>query len=288
MGRRSGYIAEAIQWGVGLAFVLLLAMHIMPLGVDDFSEVFWPAGRAADPYASGIYFYPVWCTWVLRFLGLLPREVGLMLIWSLSLVVVLTVAPVWDTPLWVPLLAPPFVKAMCYGHPFEALVLAGVSLVWLGWHWRLTWVMGMGLALCLFKPHLGWSPVLVAACSLALDKDGRRWLGLAVPVGMVIVATSLEWAVSGVLWVGPWWGAVRQAPQIAATWNVSRALGFEFCWFFWLPIGLWLVWKVQDFRRRLWVAMAFGLLLSPYWCSYILYPLVAMAGCWRSDGGAVG
>ena len=279
-----GNRSQAVQLGLGLGFVGALVLIVSPMGVDDFSEVFWPAGRAADPYASGVYFYPVWNTWMLRALALFPRQFGLCFLWACSMVYVLTLAPVWDTPSWVALLAPPFLTAMFFGHPFEAMVFVGVSLLWLGWRWRQAGWMGMGIALCLFKPQLGLLPALVGAYTLAFCAGGRRWAGLAIPVGMVCLATLLEWVFYGVVWVSPWWEAMRQAPKVAAAWNVSALLTLRVFWFLWLPIGLWFLPKVQGFRRRLWVAMALGLLISPYWAGYSLYPLVAMAGCWTRRG----
>jgi hypothetical protein len=275
---------RAWEWGLGLGLIISMAIMVTPTGVDDFSQVFWPAGRAGDPYASGLYFYPVWNTWVLRVLALFPREVGLGLIWSCNVVYVITFALVWDTPPWMALLAPPFLTAMLFGHPFEALVLIGVSLLWLGWRWDRAWLLGLGLVFCLFKPQLGFLPALVGAYTLASSRR-RGWSGWAIPMGFVCLATLLEWAVYDGLWWGPWWRAMRQAPEVTAAWNASFVQGFHLFSVLWLPIGLWLLSKVEDLRRRLWVAMALGLLISPYWAGYSLYPLVAMAGCWARREG---
>jgi len=278
---------RAWEWGLALAFLVALVLWMAPLGMDDFSAVFWPAGRASgDPYASGVYFYPIWNTWMLRVLAIYPPQFGLSFLWACSIVYVVALAPVWGTPSWIALLCPPFLMAMLYGHPFDAMVLVGVTLLWSGWDRQEAWWMGIGLALCLFKVQLGLVPALVATYQMVFRARGRRWLGLAIPAGMVSLATWLEWVFYGRLWVGPWLEALCQAPKVAEAYNVAAVLKLHWFWFLWLPIGLWFLPQVQGFRRRLWIAMALNLLISPYWAGYSLYPLVAMAGCWtrRAEG----
>lgn len=274
---------RAWEWGLGLGLLVALVVWVAPLGMDDFSAVFWPAGRAGDPYASEVYFYPVWNTWMLRVLAISPRQFGLCFLWACSIVYVIALAPVWDTPSWMALLSPPFLMALLYGHPFEAMTFVGVTLLWSGWDRRQAWWMGIGMALCLFKVQLGIVPALVAAYQLVFRARGRRWLSLAIPMGMVGLATLGEWVCYGRLWVGPWLEALSRASGGAGQCNVSAVLKMGQVWFFWLPIGLWFLSTVQSFRRRLWVAMALSLLVSPYWAGYSLWPLVAMAGCWRGE-----
>lgn len=263
----------------GMAIGLVVALILMAgLATDDFSLVFWPAGRMSDPYASELYYYPVWNTWVLRGVALLPRVVGLALVGAFNVIVVLACSPVWETPGWLVFIAPPFFFGFLSGHPFEAVVFAGVSLACVGWRRRKAGLMGLGLALCLFKLQLGLLPALVVVYWISGSRESR-WLAWAIPIGMIVATTLLDWGLYGQLWLGPWWGAVQRVPEVV--WNVSPVRVFGVFSAVWIPIGLWFGYNVQDFQRRVWLAMAVSLLISPYWGGYSLWPLLAMAGCWR-------
>lgn len=268
-----------IEVGIALGLVIALILLVTPTEQDDFSRVFRPAGQGRDPYASGVYFYPAWNTWILRGGALLPRAVGLALVWTLNVIVVLACTPVWATPGWMGLLSPPFIACLFFGHPFEAAVFAGLSLASIGYRDGHAWMMGLGLALCMFKPQMGLLPaVWVGLCMLGTQAGRRAWW---IPTSLVLATTILDWGFSGQLWMGPWWRVIQQAPQVVVEWNASLVQGFHFFSVLWLPIGLWLCYKIENFQRRLWLAMAIGLLVSPYWAGYSLWPLVAMAGCWQ-------
>jgi hypothetical protein len=285
--------SQAVEFGIALGLIIGLALVVAPLGRDDFSRFFWPVGRGANPYGPGTFFwYPVWNVLVLRLACLLPRVACLVLIWALNVGVVLWVSRAWDTPAWVTLVSPPFVWAMLLGHPWEAVVLAGLTLALRGWQRGQGWMVGLGLALMLFKPQIGVWPglLIVLALSGSREGQGRKWL--LVPAGLVIASTVADFAISGRWWMISLWQELPFMGQGENIINHSLTVTFGWANLLWLPVVGWLLWQLRarfvgDSRRELWVAVAVGFLLGPYWSAYSLWPLVTMAGCWlKNKGGA--
>jgi hypothetical protein len=256
----------AITPGVALALIVALAIWVLPQGHDDFTQVLWPAARAREPYAPGCHFwYPAWSLYLLKCVAWLPPHVGLVLVWLCSLGLLLICCQRWGTPGLLVLCAPPFLWGMIWGEPFEALILVGLTLASTGRE-------GLGLMLLMVKPQLGLVPGLVA-----LARKPRAALpAIAVAAGI----TALDWALTGRLWLIPYWQAMTAAEDFAL-WNAGPWRVFGVFSLLWLPPGLWMLLSQKDEHRRLFVAYALGLLLSPYWAIYSLWPLVAMAGAWR-------
>jgi len=104
-------------------------------------------------------------------------------------------------------------------------------------------------------------------------------------VALVASTTALDLALTGRLWVIPWYHALQGRAWSA--WNASPWGVFGWLSLLWLPVGLWAISQQKDERGRLFVAYALGLLVSPYWAWHSLWPLVAMAGSqtplWQSE-----
>lgn len=269
--RMSGVISaegqNRICAGVLGAVVALLAWgHFWPH--DDMTVVLCPAALAQRPYTAG-FLYPIWTLYLLRAFCCMPRwSATLAAVWSV--LVVLVCSGTWRTLTWVPLLAPPFLLGLVWGHPFEAVVFLGLTLIARG-H------AGWGLALLAFKPQLGLVPGLYVAW--AHRREWKTFVPLAV---LVIVTTSLDLALGeGRFWVVPFYRATSMV--VNASWNMSLWQAFRWMSLLWLPIGGWALSSQGDVRRRLAMAYAIGLLLVPYWAAYSLWPLVAMAGCWIEE-----
>ena len=252
---------NAIEWGIALGLVVGMCLVILPIADDDFTRVFWRIARGWGPIPPSTYWYPFWNTWMLRPLGALPCNVGLVLIWAFSVVVVLKLTPVWGTPAWVVLLCPVFIVCLGYGQPFEAVVFVGLTLVAIAGK---QWEIAAGIVLLLFKPQVGFLPA-VLACWWALRR--RWWVVLAVPVIMAVIS-------------GDWWVvALRESGGVG--WNNAPRLGIMSL--FWLVPGAWLIVRFKNnLKQQLWVATLFSFLLVPYWTFYSLWPLAAMAGCWNN------
>jgi hypothetical protein len=282
---------QAVEWGLSLGLVIGLVLVVAPLGRDDFSRFFWPVGKGANPYESGTFFwYPIWNVLVLRLVCLLPRVLCLILVWGLNVGVAMWASRAWGTPAWVTLVSPPFIWAMILGHPWEAVVMAGLTLALQGWQRGRGWPVGLGLALMLFKPQVGLWPGVLVALGLSRKVQGRRWL--LVPVGLVIVSSLVDFGLSGQWWMVSLWQELPFAGQGENIINHSLAVTFMWANVLWLPVVGWLLWQLRasfvgDSRRELWVAVAVGFLLGPYWSAYSLWPLVTMAGCWHKSSKEV-
>lgn len=272
-------MSKAIEWGIALGLLVAMVIMVLPTGRDDFSVHLWPAGRTLQPYSVTRYWYPVPCTWVLRLLGLLPREVALIVVWLIDILVCLWACKVWRTPAWVVLLSPVFLPALVYGHLFDAVFLAGLTLALLGWEYvpsRWDWV-GSGMALMLFKPQLAWVPCLMFFLMVAFWPGMRR--ALLVPFMMGVVTTLADYLLTGQWWIVPFVQGLQVAGSMNMGWNDSlwRLLGpFSLLWL--VPV-LWLASKVQCFRREVWLCLLLGLLISPYFGIFSLWPVLATAGC---------
>lgn len=273
---------SAAEIGMALGLLIGLILVVMPLGKDDFSRVFWPAAQLDEPYSYPLWYpYPAWNTWYLHLFALYSRETGLLYIWILTLAFMFRFVRVWGTPAWVVLISPPFLFGMFFGHPFEALFFVGISLCVIGLERDDTLITGVGLCLMLFKPQLAFLPGLFIC--LALLKQGR-WEGPAIPLAWIGVITAFDWIYTERLWIDPWLEVMRQMPAVEH-WNASLWIGFYWGSLLWVPVGIWALLKMArgNTAKELWVVTAAGLLLSPYWAGYSLWPLVAMSGCWRKE-----
>lgn len=260
---------NAVEYGIALGLVVGLVILVSPTGPNDYSAIFWTAGRVVDPYDQsvyqglGLFAYPIWNVVVLRFAALFPVRVGLACVYLVSVLAALVLAPRWGTPAWLVLLSPVFFKALIHAQPFEAFVFAGLTLIVIG-------RPGLGLCLLAFKPQIGFAPALLVIL--------RKPRAALLPMVMALGATVGELFLTGRLWVFPWLQALRHIPGVY--WNDSLWGGLGIFSLLWIPMGLWLL--DGDLRRELWVATAIGILCMPYWTSASLWPLVAMVGCWRS------
>jgi len=269
---------RAVEYGLAVGLVIGMVLLVDPYGGNDFSAVFWQAGKVEEPYDKAVYpahhffAYPVWNVWVLRLLSLPLPGVGLACIYALGVLAVLELAPRWGTPAWLVLLSPVFLKGILFAQPFEVLVFVGLTLVVVGWESE--WVVGLGLCLLIFKMQVGFVPALFIGL--------RRLRATLLPVLMVLVTTGADFVLTRRLWVSPWWQALSYAPE--AAWNDSLWARLGFFSLLWIPVGLWLLKMVWgDLRKELWVVVAVGMLCMPYWSSISLWPLVAMVGCWGTN-----
>jgi len=270
---------KAVEYGIAVGLVIWLTVAVLSSARDDFSVVMLPAALAREPYGVLYYWYPPWNTWLLHLWALLPREVGLVAIWVFSICTALIASRRWGTPPWLVLVSPVLFECLFFGHPFEAMLLWGFVLIAEGWE-NDSWVsVGLGLALLAFKPQLGWAPGLFVTL-LALQSSGIR-KALAIPVALVASVTLFDFVATGRLWVIPLWPSLDLAP--GTPWNSSPVLGWGPFALLWIPVGMWVLRRITGIRRQLWVATAVGLLLTPYWTTYSLWPLVAMVGCWGTN-----
>lgn len=258
---------RAIEYGLALGLFVALVVMALPGAGDDFSAVLRVAVREANPYTVDLpacrsFVYPIWNVTLLRLLAVLPREVGLCIVWLVSLGAVLTLSRYWYTPAWVVLVSPVFLCGLFWGQPFEALAFMGLTLILMG-------RPGLGLCLLIFKPQLAVGAILYVAAS--------SWRSLLYPAGMVLCITTGDWLVTGRLWVFDWWLALRAAclPGNCSLWPSLSLLSF-----LWVPVTIWFLlrWAKGDARRELWIVTAAGMLMTPYWGAYSLWPLVAMVG----------
>lgn len=251
---------------LGVVMAVLIVGYFWPL--DDMTTSFCPNALAAKPYNAG-FLYPVWTLYLLKAVCCTSRWAATLAgVWSVS--VVLVCSGKWRTPAWMLLLAPPFLVGLFWGHPFEAFVFLGLTLVVRG-H------VGWGLALLAFKPQLGVVPGLYVAWT-----HRREWKTFAPLVLLIIAITGLDLVLMGRGWWLPFYQAI--GPMADVSWNVSFWRVFRWLSLLWLPIGSWALFSQEGVRKRLFVAYLLGLLLMPYWAVYSLWPLVAMMGCWLNRG----
>lgn len=254
---------------LGLALAFLVVGYFCYTS-NDMKHAFYPATQAAEPYSQEIgFFYPVWALYFLKVFLVFGPGWGAIEAGLLCIVVALVCSERWGTPAWVSLIAPVLLLGVGYCHPFEALVLLGLTLVSQG-H------AGLGLMLLAFKPQLGFVPGLYVAW-----QHRREWRAF-VPLALLVIGTTgLDLALTGRLWVIPFCHTIRDTPGLS--WNASLWPALGWLSLLWLPIGAWALRSQRCEQRRLFIAYVLGLLLMPYWSALSLWPLVAMAGCWRDS-----
>lgn len=271
---------NAVSAGIALGLVVFLLVAIAPAGRDDYSKVFYPATQVKEPYNANSYFwYPVWNLWSLHILALLPRQVALLVIWLFNCTVVFWICPHWRTSPWVVFISPPFFVAMLFGHPFEAIFVAGITFVLIGWA-QSPILVGLGLCLMLFKPQLAVVPGLLISLEILRVKQLR--LALLFPIALAAFSTTADFALTGRLWIIPFLQVLHQPHKVL--WNASLWGTFQYFSLLWIPLGIWLLRQMRGYwNRRLFVAITISLLVVPYWWAASLWPLVAMLGCWTKE-----
>jgi hypothetical protein len=253
----------AVALGTALAFLVVAYFY---WGSNDMSYAFAPATRATEPYGpeGQFFYYPIWALYFLKGMLLLGVEWAAIGAGLMCIVAAWLCSEKWDTPPWITLIAPPLLLGIGYTHPFEALVLAGLTL-------GLQGHVGIALCLLMFKPSIGFMPGLYLAL--------RHQKGFTLPTLLVVGSTAVDFALTGRLWLIPFCETIKNTPGLA--WNASLWPFFGWLSLLWLPIGLWILFSQRSEKRRLFIAYALGLLLCPYWGALSSWPLVAMVGCWR-------